>query len=197
MSYSSSNIAPVKPRTMSTAPSYYFPLDDFYRDSGLTFPEVHVIKGVEVPEPYRQLLVHEGDMTPTLERFHDAQIHLQVLRREKRNGFYFREVVLLTDGKSKAVEFGAIKIFLDLFPLVARNDILAERLPLGTILGKYRITHTSRPKGFLQIESDEFINGALGLSGKHTLYGRRNTLSNPDGQPLAEIVEILPPATRA
>jgi chorismate-pyruvate lyase len=197
MSYSSSNIAPMKPKTTSGAPSYYFPLDDFYRDSGLAFPEVQVIEGVEVPEPYRQLLVHEGDMTPTLERFHEATIHLKVLRSEKRNGFYFREVVLLTDGDDKPVEFGAIKIFLDLFPLAARNDILAERLPLGTLLGKYQITHTSRPKGFLQIESDEFINRALGLAGKRILYGRRNTLSNPDGQPLAEIVEILPPTARA
>ena len=38
------------------------------------------------------------------------------------------------------------------------------------------------------------INGLLGLSGAHLLYGRRNTLLNADGKSLAEIVEILPPA---
>jgi chorismate-pyruvate lyase len=194
MSFSPSNTAAAKPRADSRAPSYYFPLDDFYRESGLELPKIDLVDGVLVPQPYRQLLVHDGDMTPTLERFHCATIHLKVLRREKRNNVYLREVVLLTDEQEKPVEFGAIKIFLDLFPTAARNDILAERLPLGTILGKYKITHTSRPKGFLRIESDDFINRALGLTGKHTLYGRRNTLSNPDGNPLAEIVEILPPA---
>lgn len=189
MSYSSTNTAePV------LSLSFYHPLDDFYSAGGLTLPKIEVVEPAAVPEPYQQLLVHDGDMTPTLERFHGAEIHLEVLRREKRNNFYFREVVLLTDDHDKRVEFGAIKIFLDLFPLAARNDILAERLPLGSILGKYKIAHTSRPKGFLRIESDDFINRALGLTGKHILYGRRNTLSNPEGHPLAEIVEILPPA---
>jgi chorismate-pyruvate lyase len=197
MSYSASNIATAQPRATSPIPSFYFPLDDFYRGSGLKLPKIDIVEGSSVPEPYRQLLVHDGDMTPTLESFHAATIHLQVLRREKRSTVYLREVVLLTDSTNKPVEFGAIKIFLDLFPVGARNDILSERLPLGTILAKYKIHHTSRPKAFLKIESDEFINRALGLSGKHTLYGRRNTLSNPEGEPLAEIVEILPPASKA
>ena len=38
------------------------------------------------------------------------------------------------------------------------------------------------------------INEALKLSGAHVLFGRRNTLFDPQGNPLAEIVEILPPA---
>lgn len=194
MSFSPSNTAAAQPRAASRAPSYYFPLDDFYRESGLALPKIDLVDGTLVPQPYYQLLVHDGDMTPTLEDFHGATIHLKVLRREKRNNIYLREVVLLTDERNSPVEFGAIKIFLELFPTAARNDILAERLPLGTILGKYKIIHTSRPKGFLRIESDAFINRALALTGKHTLYGRRNTLSNPEGHPLAEIVEILPPA---
>jgi hypothetical protein len=176
--------------------SFSHPLDDFYHHAGRTMPKLEVVQGAAVPEPYQRLLVHDGDMTPTLESFYGSTIHLEVLRREKRDSFYFREVVLLTDDMDKRVEFGAIKIFLDLFPLAARNDILAERLPLGSILAKYKIAHTSRPKAFLRIEADEFINLSLGIIGKHMLYGRRNTLSNPDGHPLAEIVEILPPATK-
>jgi chorismate-pyruvate lyase len=172
------------------------PLDDFYEHAGRTLPKIEVVQGAAVPEPYQQLLVHDGDMTPTLEKFHGAAIHLEVLRRERRNSFYFREVVLLTDHSNKRVEFGAIKIFLDLFPASARNDILAERLPLGSILAKYKIEHTSRPKAFLKIQADDFINLALGITGKQVLYGRRNTLSNPDDHPLAEIVEILPPAAK-
>ena len=176
--------------------SFSHPLDEFYEHAGRTLPKIEVVQGASVPEPYQRLLVHDGDMTPTLEKFYDATIHLEVLRREKRGNFYFREVVLMTDDLDERVEFGAIKIFLDLFPAAARSDILAERLPLGTILAKYKIAHTSRPKAFLRIQSDEFINLALGIAGKHTLYGRRNTLSNPDGHPIAEIVEILPPAAQ-
>jgi hypothetical protein len=191
MSFNPSPSTEQEPNVLALSHSH--PLDDFYDHAGRSLPKIEVIQGTAVPEPYQQLLVHDGDMTPTLEKFYDSTIHLEVLRREKRGSFYFREVVLLTDDMDERVEFGAIKIFLNLFPLAARNDILVERLPLGSILAKYKISHTSRPKAFLRIQSDEFINLALGLTGKHVLYGRRNTLSNPEGHPLAEIVEILPP----
>jgi chorismate-pyruvate lyase len=173
------------------------PLDDFYALAGLTLPRIEMVAGHAVPQPCQQLLVHEGDMTPTLEKFYESAIHLEVLRSERHGEFYFREVVLVTDDVQERVEFGAIKIFLNLFPPAACTDILAERLPLGSILAKYRIDHTSRPKCFLRIQSDDLINRALGLNGSHTLYGRRNTLSNPEGHPLAEIVEILPPPSHA
>jgi chorismate-pyruvate lyase len=193
MSYSPSMIDAAQ--RGSTETNFYHPLDDFYANARLKMPEIELVNGATVPSPFRELLVHDGDMTPTLEKFHEAKIHLKVLRREQPKNYYLREVVLLTE-KNNAVEFGAIKIFLDLFPLAARNYILAERLPLGSILAKFKIEHTSRPKAFLKIQSDEFINRALLLSGKHVLYGRRNTLSNMEGKPIAEIVEILPPAEK-
>jgi chorismate-pyruvate lyase len=131
-------------------------------------------------------------MTPTLEQFHGSKIHLEVIRSQQRGDFYFREVILLTE-EGKPVEFGAIKINLSLFPSAARAQILGERIPLGTLLAEYKVTHTSRPKAFLRIESDDFINTAFHLTGQRWLYGRRNTLWNPQQLPLAEIVEILPP----
>lgn len=170
------------------------PLDEFYLNAGLPLPQIEVVPGPSLPEPCRQLLVHDGDMTPTLEAFYNATIYIEVLRSEVRNSYYYREVVLLTEGRNQRVEFGAIKISLERLPLAARKDILAERLPFGTVLAKHRIGHTSRPKAFLKIQSDDFINQSLGVSGSPVLYGRRNTLSNLAQEPLAEIVEILPPA---
>jgi chorismate-pyruvate lyase len=173
------------------------PLDEFYANAGLVLPRLEIVPGEEVPQPYRGLLVHEGDMTPTLEAFHKARLHVEVLRREVRGDFYFRQVVLICDGTGARVEFGAIKIFLALYPRPARADIMEERLPLGTILAKHRIVHFSRPKAFLKVQSDDYISRALGIFGSHTLYGRRNTLSNADQHSLAEIVEVLPPASNA
>ena len=48
-----------------------------------------------MPEPYRSLLAHNNDMTPTLSAFHARVIHLRVLSRQQRDDFYFREVVLV------------------------------------------------------------------------------------------------------
>ena len=169
-----------------------YPLDDFYAQAGRDLPAIEPMAGDAVPEPYKSLLVHQDDMTPTLEKFHGERIHLAVLSRQQRDDFYFREVVLLLDKSDKPVEFGAIKINLALFPPAARKEILDERRPLGTLLADYAITHASRPKAFLRVQSDDFINAALKLSQSQWLYGRRNTLWDPQQRPLAEIVEILP-----
>ena len=46
---------------------YAYPLSDFYARAKLPLPRIEVIPGDEVPEPYKSLLVHENDMTPTLD----------------------------------------------------------------------------------------------------------------------------------
>jgi hypothetical protein len=178
--------------SLSVLPIAY-PLDDFYAQAGRALPPIEAVEGDAVPEPYKSLLVHQDDMTPTLEKFHGERIHLAVLSRQQRDDFYFREVVLLLDKTDKPVEFGAIKINLALFPPAARKEILEERRPLGTLLSDYVITHTSRPKAYLRVLSDGFINASLKLDRSQWLYGRRNTLWDPQQRPLAEIVEILPP----
>jgi chorismate-pyruvate lyase len=172
---------------------FAYPLDEFYALAKRELPPIEQIEGDEVPLPYRDLLVHGADMTPTLEKFHEEQIYLNVISRQTRGDFYFREVILLTHRTRRPVEFGAIKINLALFPALARRLILEEQEPLGSILADHHIPHTSRPKAFLRIQADSFIKGALQLAGDQTLYGRRNTLFDPQGRALAEIVEILPP----
>ena len=169
------------------------PLDEFYIRSGLPLPPCEQIEGERVPEPFKTLLVHLNDMTPTLESFHGRSIHLRVLSREQRGDEYFREVVLLLEGTEQPVEFGAIKIHLERFAPDVRKRVLQEEWPLGHLLKDFSVPHDSRPAAFLRIASDPLINRMFGLTGTHVLFGRRNTLFNPSNQPLAEIVEILPP----
>ena len=173
------------------------PLDDFYNRSGVPLPPLQQIDGEEVPDPYKRLLVHQSDMTSTLENFYDEAVHLRVLSRKQEGDDYFREVVLCTERESKPVEFGAIKINLALFPEQAREQILQERWPLGRILKDCGVRYSSWPKAFLKMASDRLINAALCLKGAHVLYGRRNTLLNAEDQVLADIVEILPPTEPA
>ncbi|MBI1841420.1 MAG: hypothetical protein HYR88_11295 [Verrucomicrobia bacterium] len=170
------------------------PLDDFYKHAGLPLPFVEAVTPERMPEPDRSLLVHANDMTSTLIAFHKRSIHLEVLRRETRGAYYLRAVALLLDEVDTAVEFGAIKIELTALPSAARRAILEERLPLGQVLKDFSVAFVSRPKAFLRITSDSFINGALRLKAPSVLYGRRNTLSIEDRGAFAEIVEILPSA---
>jgi chorismate-pyruvate lyase len=179
---------------IGAALSLTHPLDAFYARRGLSLPPLEPIDGEAMPEPYKSLLVHERDMTSTLEQFHGRRIHLRLISRQITAGDYFREVLLVLDDGNEPVEFGAIHIHLHRFSAEVQALILAEKLPLGRILNEHSIAYVSQPKAFLRLASDRTIDDLLKLRGAHILYGRRNTLNDTAGEPLAEIVEILPPA---
>ena len=170
-----------------------FPLDDFYARAGLRLPVIETVEPVAIPEPYRSLLVHHNDMTPTLSAFYARVIHLRVLSRQQRDEFYFREVVLLADGREEPVEFGAIRINLGRFTSSTRHHILDERVPLGDLLRVHAVPHSSQPKAFFRLQADALMVEALKLAEPEVLYGRRNTLLDAAHQSVAEVVEILPP----
>jgi chorismate-pyruvate lyase len=179
----------------SSHPIYsdFYPLDEFYALRGDPAPALQRIEPVELPEPWRSLLVHQSDMTSTLENFYKEQLHIEALARRVNENEYFREVALVLNDSGKRVEYGAIKILLDSFPLEARQEILREQQPLGRILNVFSVVFASRPRAFLRMASDKFIENALNLEKRDVLFGRRNTLLDEWGRPLAEIVEILPP----
>jgi hypothetical protein len=170
----------------------FYPLEEFYALRGDPAPALSRIEAAEMPEPYRSLLVHQSDMTSTLENFYKEQLHIEAVARRTVENEYFREVILVLNGSGKRVEYGAIKIMLDLFPIEARQEILREQQPLGRILNIFGVVFTSRPRAFLRMASDPFIEGALQLKKRDVLFGRRNTLLDEWDRPLAEIVEILP-----
>lgn len=182
--------APFGPRAVF---SDFYPLNEFYAARKTSMPSIGKLQANEIPQPYKSLLVHNTDMTSKLEAFHKSKIHIKPFARHNTDNEYFREVVLVLEGSLKPVEFGAIKIILDLFPNEARQEILNERRPLGQILTEFKITFSSRPRAFLSVAVDDFIRTALNLSAEVFLYGRRNTLVDAWDRPLAEIVEILPP----
>ena len=176
-----------------TATNFAYPLSDFYSRAKLPLPNIATIPGDEVPEPNKSLLVHGNDMTPTLEDFHKSRIHLEILSRDQRGGFYYREVVLRLDHDENPVEFGANKVYLGAFPEDAQELILLEQVPLGTILRDCGVKHQTSAKFFLRVEPDEIIAKALELEQPTTLYGRKAVIADAHGRPLSEIVEILPP----
>ena len=174
--------------------SFAYPLSDFYSRAKLPLPRIEIIPAEAVPEPFRALLVHHNDMTPTLEDFHASRIHLEILRSDRRGGYYFREVVLRLDHDEAPVEFGANKIHLGGFPEEAQELILLEQVPLGRILKDCGVQHRTEAKFFLRLEPDELIARALEAEPAVPLYGRKAIITDLQGRPLSEIVEILPPA---
>jgi len=152
------------------------------------------LKGHDVPEPYRQLLVHSRDMTSTLEAFYRQPMGLTVLSRYREKTDYLREVLLRPLGAAAAVEYGVIRICLDKFPASARQAVLTEGRPLGNILQTEALPYLSWPQAFFRIEADYHIGRALSVSPPASLYGRRNVLVDGNRRLLAEVIEVLAPA---
>lgn len=179
---------------MNSSPAYALaPLEDFHRRHGRPLPQFEILAAEALPEPERSLLVHDRDMTRTLERHHGDTIHLRVLSRFHEGDLYGRESILQLDRSGRPVEYGAIRIHLDRFPEPSRRLILEEHRPLGGILNDSGIRYLSRPTAFFRIGSTSFLQEGLGLQGPSILYGRQNALRNEIGDVLAEIIEILPP----
>jgi chorismate-pyruvate lyase len=170
------------------------PLDHFYLLSGLALPEATKVDAESIPEPYRSLLVHENDMTPTLEAAYGERIHIRLVSRKVEDDVLLRQVVLVLDSDERPVEFGAIRIRLHQLPAAARPCVLEGRLPLGRLLQDFQVQHRSQPAAYFEVRADWQIGEALAIPSRQRLYGRRNKLLLPSGAVLAEVVEILPPA---
>ena len=170
-----------------------FPLSHFFLAGGCPLPDCEIIDGASMPEPYRSLLVHHGDMTSRLEEFHGASMTLRVLQRETTGDAYRREVLLCKATDGLPVEYGAIEINLAAFDEPLREAILAGRLPLGGLLNNHGVRYRSEPRGFLKLAPDSAMDAHFGLAGAHALYGRSNVLLGTGDRVLARIVEVLRP----
>jgi len=168
------------------------PLHYFYERRDLDLPPLDFIEGPTMPEPYRGLLVHEKDMTPTLAAYHGSDLSLEVLDKEFNNDYLLRLVILRRKDTLMPVECGAIGIHLNMFDPVPRRMIEEGRIPLGGILQQQAIPHYGSPRGYFQTAADEIMANALGEEVDEILCGRCNELSFPDGYAFADIVEILP-----
>jgi hypothetical protein len=171
-------------------------LQRFYEPAGLAVPVLEELKGPEVPQPYRALLVHSSDMTSTLASFYGETPRLRVLTRERRNDSYKREVILWVTEGARPIEYGVIRIHLDRLPPAARQMVLQEERPLGDILNGEAIAYLSWPQAFFRLKSDAHAGAALGLRHPGFLYGRRNVLLDGSRHLLAEVIEVLAPAAK-
>jgi chorismate-pyruvate lyase len=173
--------------------SLLYPLSEFYKTEGIALPNIREISPDEMPEPYRGLLVHNRDMTPTLESAWGGKLHVRAVRHSRHESLYMRQSLLLLEVDEKVTAMGAISINLDRFPVQARRLILEQHVPLGGILRDHGIEHRCRPAAYFGVIADSIIGEALDVETGCELFGRQNVMWDAQEQVLAEVIEILPP----
>ena len=174
-----------------------YPLSRFCEDGGHALPSCEVVEGETLPEPYRSLLVHRGDMTSRLESFHGGAIFIEVRHQEHTPEAYRREVVLRVEATGLGVEYGAIEIELSAFEGELRQLILEEHLPLGGLLNRFGIRYRSEPRAFIRLGDDVVMQRVFETPRAHEFFGRCNVLLGENDRVLARIVEVLRPVEKA
>ena len=180
---------------MNTDIKQFSPVAHFLKSQAEDIPEFSILEADQIPVPYRELLVHNGDMTSRLEACHQSSICLKLLKLDKTDDVIFREVQLQTENDYKTVEYGIIEINLLPFPTPLRNEILEGKKPLGGLLNEYKFEYASSPQAFFSVQANKKISSILDVDISTVLYGRSNILISGE-HTLANILEILPPTQK-
>ncbi len=165
----------------------------FAAELPVDLPEFEIIEPDEIPQPYRELLVHEQHMTVTLERFHGEQVALRGLARHTFGSHYGRLILLALPSTGEVVQFGIMRIDLDcLYGEDVRAEILAGDTPLGRVLIKHDVLRRIDPSAYLRIMPNRTIKDWFSPPTSQPVYGRLATIFC-NGLPAVELLEVVRP----
>jgi hypothetical protein len=168
-----------------------YPLDLAYAKAGIPVPTARRIAPERIPPPYDGLLVHEREMTGTLERHFDTTLVVRVIQAWSHGRWYFRRSLLAQEFSGRPVAMGMVRINLDAFGARVANQIVKGSIPLGRVLREAGIQYRSQPRTFLEIKPTAEMMGVFWMREPRLLYGRQTDVTL-GGKRIGNIIEVLP-----
>jgi chorismate-pyruvate lyase len=171
-------------------------LIDLYRlfDADAELPAYRSVSESTMPEPYRRLLAHPYHMTVTVEEHYGGPVEVRVLDRRQDRDSYARKILLTLAASGQVVQFGIVRIRLNLCAEPVRAAILTEQVPLGRILIEHGVLRRIEPTAYLRISANAELSNHFALSQPTDLWGRL-ALIHCDDQPAIELLEVLAPTS--
>ena len=126
-----------------------YPLDLLYERAGVAPPIAKRVAAEHIPSPYSDLLVHQNEMTSTLEGHFGGPLAVRVLSSFTKRDAYFRRVLLTLQQSARPVAMGAVRIRLDVFSPAVRARILSQS-PRRLLACVRVIAKIWQPQGFLK-----------------------------------------------
>jgi chorismate-pyruvate lyase len=157
-------------------------------------PEYEFVAADEVPPPYRDLLVHEHHMTVTVEEYHHDRVDVRVLARHQDGQSYARKILLTRHRDGRPVQFGIMRIWWQYCSAPVRQEITAEKTPLGRILIEHDVLRRIEPKAYLRVLPGAGMMEWFKLDRPRMTYGRLAVI-HTNGSPAIDLVEIVAPAS--
>lgn len=157
---------------------------------GDDFPRYEVVAPEQVPDPFRQLLVHEHHMTVTVEDYHDSLVDVHILAVRTEGASYSRKIVLTTRKTGRVVLFGIVRVNLDYCSQPVRDTIVEGKTPFGRILIEHNVMRRIEPTAYFRIDPRAEQLAWFRLSEPAPMYGRVGYI-HCDGKPAVELFEVV------
>jgi len=144
------------------------------------------------PEPYRRMLAHEAHMTVTVEQRHGCEVDVEVLATERTATHYIRKILLRRKSDARVVQYGIVRLALEALEPIVRDEIMAQRLPLGRVLIEHDVMRQVQLNALWEVHCAPELATLFGVAPGHVTYGR-TALIYCDGEPAVELLEIVAP----
>ena len=156
-------------------------------------PTAEVVRAVEVPAPYRELLDHTHHMTVTVEAFYGGPVDVRVLACRREGDEYARKILLaLRDDPLRVVQFGLVRIDLGACPNAVRTAIVEGKTQLGRVLIENDMLRHIKLVSLLRVRLSEEMARWFGAQPGAETYGRVGVIFTGE-RPAVEVLEILAP----
>lgn len=171
-------------------------LDLFY-DQPTAVGEFVEVTAEQIPPATRSLLNHHHHMTVTVERFHCCPVAVRVLRSQQRGSWYAREILLERTAAGArgplgaVVQYGIVRLNVDLLAGSVRAEILAGQKPLGRVLIEHDVLRAVRLLSLQRIAPGPVLQQHLGLGPGQACFGRTAVIFC-DQLPAIQLLEVVP-----
>jgi chorismate-pyruvate lyase len=148
------------------------------------------VAAVEMPVDYRRLLAHDEHMTLAVEGFHGCSVTVEVIRSKTEGNAYSREILLRRVTDQEVVQYGIVRLQLDALDSATRQEILAEKIPLGRVLIQHGVLREVELVNLWRIESGPRLAKFFDIPTGTVIYGRTAMIHFGERAAL-ELLEIV------
>ncbi len=142
-----------------------------------------------VPQPYRDMLVHEHHMTVTMERFHRCSVDVEVIDSKFVGDLYCREILLRKQASGQVVQFGIVRFNFAYVNDEVRGEIETGTIPLGRVLIQHNVLRHIDLGAIVRFKAAEGLSHYLQMAVGEITYGRMATIFC-NGAPAVDLLEI-------
>lgn len=144
----------------------------------------------EMPPVYQHLLAHEEHMTVTVEEYYGDRVDVEVVAKRHNPPHYSRKILLRRHDDGEVVQYGIVRINLQVLGEQVRNEILGESAPLGTILIRHNVLRRVRLLSLWRVDAGPDLQQLFGLAEPRITFGRTAVI-DCNQEPAIELIEIV------